>query len=88
MYSHDRAVSLVEEAANWAVNSKEIEGIRDKLEPLARYLTEVSGAMMSEVLIAVAKALEAGFYYGKYGFPEDRVPKAFKNALEEEENGK
>jgi len=83
-YDRDRAGVLVEEAAGWATSSKEAEGVMDKLEPLAGHFTEISGYVVSEVLIAVAKALQAGYFYGKYGFPEERIPTAFKDAFKEE----
>ena len=89
-YDHDRATALVDEAAYWAVNNPEVEAIRDKFEPLSIHFAEVSNLAIEQVLITVAKALEAGFYFGKYGFPEDRVPDAFKKAFkesEEKENG-
>jgi len=82
-YDHDRAVTLVEEVAAWAVDSSEADDALNKLEPLARHFVEVSGLMVTEVLIIVAKSLQAGYYYGKHGFPEERVPDAFKDAFQE-----
>jgi len=86
-YDRDRAITLVKEAAAWAVDSSEAEEAMDKLEPLAGHFVEVSGLMVNEVLIMVAKSLQAGFYYGKYGFPEERVPEVFKNAFKEDKHG-
>jgi hypothetical protein len=86
-YDERRAIALIEEAAHWAI-SPEVEPVRDKFEPLARYIAEVSELAVEKVLIMVEKALEAGYYYGKYGFPEDRIPDAFKDAFNEVNNGK
>lgn len=83
-YDKGRALALVDRAAEWATTTQEAEEAMNKLEPLAGHFTEVSGHMVSEVLIAVAKALQAGYFYGKYGFPEDNVPDVFKDAFEEE----
>lgn len=85
-YNEDRAIALIEEAARWAV-SPEVNPVRDKFEPLARHIAEVSELAVEQVLIMVAKALEAGYYYGRYGFPEDRVPDVFRDAFREEESG-
>jgi len=91
-YDRERGTALAEEAAGWAVNSEEASDFLDEMGPLAYHFAELSGLMASEVLITMAKALQAGYYFGKYGLPEDRVvvPEVFDNAFEgeEEESGK
>lgn len=83
-YNQDRATALIEEAAQWAVTNPEAEGVRGKFKPLTYHIAEVSELVVEKVLIMVAKALEAGYYYGRYGFPEDRIPEEFRKAFEED----
>jgi hypothetical protein len=85
-----RVQALVEEAAGWAINQDELHM---KIKPIAEHFTQVASlegltsAMFAEVMIAVAKALEAGIYFGRFGFPEDRIPDAFKDAFEDNHGG-
>lgn len=76
----DRTQALVDEAAAWAVDHPELHA---KVKPLAEHFAEVANLMFAEAMIMMAKALEAGIYFGKFGFPEDRVPDAFKDAFKE-----
>jgi hypothetical protein len=64
-------LALVEEAGEWAADQ---DALHKKIKPLAEHFTEVSGACVTQVLIAVAKALECGIYLGKFGFPGERTP--------------
>lgn len=75
--------ALVRDIASWAADQT---GLHWKVRPLAEYFAEASNAMTKEVLIAVAKAIEAGIYLGKFGFPDERteLPDAFKGIVDED----
>lgn len=78
---------LAEKIAKWAVEDPEVSSIVEQTKPLVYHFYEVSGQCVQEVLIAVAKALIAGYYLGRYGFPKEEVPEVFEEAFKEENNG-
>ena len=87
---NSKAVALIEEAGIWAAEDHELH---QRIYFLAEHfatehllseeIETVTREMLHEVMVITAKALETGIYIGKFGFPSERVPDAFKKALEE-----